>query len=210
MKSQITDIQTQKNHPSRRSIFLDGRFFCGVSEDIVIKFQLKRGMEIDEDELKKLLSEEELLNAKNYAYRILARRMYTSKEIKDKLLERGYVNEVIQDVIAALEKYGYLNDKVYAEEWVQSRNRSNPKGKNVLRQELARKGIQQPIIEDVLSQEFDELKEKDVVLELALRRARLYSKDDPAKARRKLQSYLFRRGFDFETIKYVVEQVIKE
>lgn len=208
MKRQITDIQVQKKYPSRRSIFLDGRFFCGVNEDVAVKFHLERGMEIDEDKLKELLYEEELSKAKSYVYRILARRMYTTKEIRDKLVERGYVGKIIEDVIATLERYGYLNDKTYAEEWIESRMRSKPKGKIALRRELGRKGIEESIIEDALSQAFDQSKEAEMALDLACRKVRSYNVDDPVAAKRKLQSFLLRRGFDFETVKDVIEQVI--
>jgi len=210
MKRQITDIQVQKKHPSRRSIFLDGKFFCGVSDEVIVKFHLKRGMEIDDDELKELLYEEEFSKAKNYVYRILARRMYTTKEIRDKLVECGYVDKVIQNVIATLEQYGYLNDRTYAEEWIQLRMRAKPKGKMVLRQELARKGIEKSIIEDALDRTFDESKEADMVLDLARQRARLYSGDEPAAARRKLQEFLFRRGFDLETVRDAIQKVMEE
>lgn len=208
MKCQITDIQVQKKHPSRRSIFLDGKFFCGVSDEVAVKFHLKCGMEIDEDELKELLYAEEFSKAKNYTYRILARRMYTTKEIRNKLVERGYVDEVIQDAIATLERYGYLNDRTYAEEWIQSRMRSKPKGKIALRQELERKGIEKSIIEGALSRAFDESKEADMALELARRKVRSYSGDDPAAVKRKLQGFLLRRGFDYEMVRDVIEQAI--
>ncbi len=208
MKRQITDIKVQKKYPSRRSIFLDGRFFCGVSEDVAVKFHLERGMEIDEDELKRLLYEEELSKAKSYVYRILARRMYTIREIRDKLVERGYVGKIIEDVIATLERYGYLNDRTYAQEWIESRMRSKPKGKIALRQELERKGIDRSIIEDALSQVFDQSKETEMAMDLAFRKIRSYQADDPVAAKRKLQAFLLRRGFDFETVKDVIEQVI--
>ena len=208
MKRQITDIQVQKKHPTRRSIFLDGKFFCGVNDEVAAKFYLKIGMEIDEDELKKLLLEEELSKAKNYVYRILARRMYTNKEIRNKLVEREYLDKIIEEVIATLERYGYLNDRTYAEEWIRSRMRSKPKGKIALRQELARKGVDKSIIEDALNQEFDESREMDMVLELARRRMKSYRRDEPFAARRKLQSFLLRRGFSYGTVKYAVDQVM--
>ena len=208
MKRQITDIQVQKKYPSRRSIFLDGRFFCGVNEDVAAKFHLERGMEIDEGKLKELLYEEEISKAKSYVYRILARRMYTTKEIRDKLVERGYVDKIIEDVIATLERYGYLNDRTYAEEWIESRMRSKPKGKIALRRELGRKGIDTSIIEDALSRAFDESKEAEMAMDLACRKVRSYNVDDPVAAKRKLQSFLLRRGFDFETVKDVIEQVM--
>ncbi len=207
---QITDIQVQKKHPSRRSIFLDGKFFCGISDELAAKFHLKTGMEIDEGELKTLLQKEELSKAKNYVYRILARRMYTAKEIRDKLNERGYIDEIIQEVIATVERYGYVNDEVYAEEWVKSRIKSKPKGKIALRQELARKGIDKSIIEDVLSQAFDDSSESDMALELARRKISSYSKNDPAVARRKLQGFLLRRGFGYEAVKNAIEQATEQ
>ncbi len=208
MKRQITDIQVQKKYPSRRSIFLDGRFFCGINEDVAVKFHLERGMEIDEGKLKELLYEEEISKAKSYVYRILARRMYTTKEIRDKLVERGYVDKIVEDVIATLERYGYLNDRTYAQEWIESRMRSKPKGKIALRQELGRKGIDRSIIEDALSQAFDESKESEMALDLARRKVRSFNADDPVAAKRKLQSFLIRRGFDFEAVKDVIKQVI--
>ena len=209
MNRQITDIQAQKRHPTRRSIFLDGEFFCGVSEEVAVKFHLKRGLEIDEDDLKKLLHEEEFSRAKNYVYGILARRMYTRKEIRDKLVEREYVDEIVQDVIATMERYGYVNDTAYAEEWIRSRMRSKPKGKIALRQELARKGVHKSIIENALDEAFDESRESDMALELARRKVRSYSKEEPAVARRKLQSFLLRRGFGFEAVKNAIEQTIE-
>ena len=206
----ITDIQVQKKHPSRRSIFLDGEFFCGVSEEVAVKFNLKAGTEIDEDKLKELIQEEELSKAKNYVYRILARRIYTGKEIRDKLIERGYIDTVIQEVIATMERYGYVNDEVYAEEWIQSRMKSKPKGKIALRQELARKGIDKSIIENALGQAFDGSSESDMALELAQRKISSYSRDEPAVARRKLQGFLLRRGFGYEAVKDAIEQVMKQ
>ena len=206
---QITDIQIQKKYPSRRSIFLDGEFFCGVGEELAVKFHLESGMEIDEDELKKLLYEEEFSKAKNYVYGILARRMYTRKEIRGKLVDREYVDEIVQDVIATMERYGYVNDETYAEEWIRSRMKSKPKGKIALRQELARKGIDKSIIENALDEAFDDSREDDMALELARQKARSYSKDEPAVARRKLQSFLLRRGFSYETVKDVIEQTME-
>ena len=207
---QITDIQIQKKHPSRRSIFLDGKFFCGIGEELAVKFHLESGMEIDEDELKKLLYEEEFSKAKNYVYRILARRMYTSKEIRDKLVERGYVDEIIRDVISTMERYGYVNDETYAEEWIRSRMRAKPKGKIALRQELAQKGVDKSIIENALDEAFDESRESEMAVELARQKAISYGKDEPAAIRRKLHSFLLRRGFDYETVKDVIEQTMEQ
>ena len=210
MKNQITDIQVQKNHPSRLSIYLDGNFYCGVSEEVAIKHQLKKGTIIDENELKELFHDEELSNAKKYVYTILARRMYSTNEIRKKLKEQGYTDEIIDNVISMMEGYGYLNDKTFAEEWIRSRAHNNPKGKIVLKRELTQKGIEGDIIEEAFSQSFDESQQSEIALDMARRQSRSYRNDDPISARRKLQGYLIRRGFDFETVRNVVDKVLSE
>ena len=203
-------MQVQKNHPSRLSIFLDGNFYCGVSEEVAIKHQLKKGMNVDENELKELLHDEELSNAKKYVYTILARRMYSTNEIRKKLKEQGYTDEIIDNVISMMEGYGYLNDKTFAEEWIQSRRLNNPKGKIVLKRELAQKGIEGDIIEEAFNQSFDESQQSEIALDMARRKSRSYINDDPISARRKLQGYLIRRGFDFETVRNVVDKVLSK
>jgi len=210
MKRLITDIQIQKNHPSRLSIFLDGKFYCGVSEEVTVRHQLKKGTIVDENELKELLHDEEFSNAKKYVYNILARRMYSSSEIQKKLKEQGYTDEIINDVISMMERYGYVDDKTFAEEWVQSRTQNKPKGKIVIRRELKGKGIEEDTIDEVLDQVIDESKQTDLLLDMARRKARSYKNDDLISAKRKLQGYLIRRGFDFETVRNVVDKVLKE
>ncbi len=210
MKRLITDIKKQKNDPSRYSIFLDGNFFSGIAEETINKFNLKCGKDIEDSELEKLLYEEEFSGAKNYVYKLLSRRMYTRKEIYNKLQSRKYSEKVIQDVISLMEEYGYTNDKKFAEEWIESRMRTKPKGKIALRQELMRKGIDESIIEHALESKIEGSKLFETAMELARRKIKSYNKDDALTAKRKLMNFLTRRGFDFETINNIVEEVIKE
>ena len=88
--------------------------------------------------------------------------------------------------------------------------RAKPKGKIAIRQELARKGVDRSIVENALDEAFDESRESDMALDLARQKARSYSKDEPAVARRKLQSFLLRRGFDFGTVKDAIEQAMEQ
>ena len=210
MKRQITDLQVQKNNSSRLFIFLDGEFFCGVSEESVIKHQLKKGLEIDEEQLKTLLYEEELLKAKKYVYMLLSRRMYSSKEITDKLKRQGYTDDIIKDVISKMESYGYVNDETFAEEWVQSRINSKPKGRMVLKRELANKGIEEDTIENILNETLSEPVQHDLVLDLARKKIKSYRNDDTISAKRKLYAFLSRQGFGYDIIKSVMDEVMEE
>jgi len=210
MKRQITDLQAQKNYPSRISIFLDGKFFCGVSEESALKHQLKKGLEIDEEKLKVLIHDEEFQKAKKYVYTILARRMYSSKEISDKLKRQGYTEDIIEDVVFKMESYGYVNDEIFAEEWVQSRLNSKPKGRSAIKRELANKGIEEDTIENILNETLSEPIQYDLALDLARRKIRSYREDDAMSAKRKLYAFLSRRGFGYDIVKSVMDEVMKE
>lgn len=210
MKRIITDIQKQKTDPSRYSIFLDGIFFSGATEESINRFNLKCGKEIDDSKLEELLYEEEFSRAKDYVYKLLAKRMYTKKEIQNKLQSRKYSLKVIQNILSLMEEYRYLNDKSFAEEWIESRIRAKPKGKIALKRELMQKGIDESIVEQALENKLDESKLSETALELARRRLKSYSKDDALTAKRKLMNFLIRRGFDFETIRNVIEKVTKD
>ena len=208
MKRLITDIQKQKTDPSRCSIFLDGVFFSGATQETINKFNLKCGKEIDDSELEELLYEEEFSKAKDYVYKLLAKRMYTKKEIQNKLQSKKYSLKVIQNILSLMEEYRYLNDKLFAEEWVESRIRSKPKGKIALKRELMQKGIDESTIEQVLESKLDESKLSESALELARHRVKYYSKDDALTTKRKLMDFLLRRGFDYEIINDVISKVI--
>ncbi|HGJ65931.1 TPA: regulatory protein RecX [bacterium] len=210
MKQQITDLKTQEKHPSRLSIYLDGRYYCGISEEVALKYKLKKGMEIDENNLKDMIHDDELQKAKKYVYNLLSRRMYSSKEVRNKLTEQGYTDDVIDQAISTIEGFGYIDDKTFAEEWVLSRKHNKPKGKIVLRRELAQKGINKEIIGEVLEEFIDDLDQLDTAVKLAQKKMLSYKNDDKISARRKLQSFLVRRGFDFDTIRKVVDKVLNE
>lgn len=210
MKRQITDLQAQKKYPSRLSIFLDGKYFCGISEEVAVKHQLKKGIQIDEEQLKALIYEDELLKARNYVYMLLSRRMYSAKEIQNKLKAQGYNDDVINEVISKMEGYGYINDKTFAEEWVRSRVNNNPKGLSVLKRELRDKGIEEETIENVLNETMSDKVQYDLALELAKKRIRSYENDDEMSAKRKLYAYLSRHGFSYNIIKGIMDEVMKK
>ena len=56
---QITDIEIQKKHDDRVNIYVDDEFFCGVSLELVMREHLKKGVEIDSEQLKELILEDE-------------------------------------------------------------------------------------------------------------------------------------------------------
>ncbi|HET7616396.1 MAG TPA: RecX family transcriptional regulator, partial [Bacillales bacterium] len=133
----ITRITTQKKHKDRYNVFLDRgngeEFGFGVSEDVLVAFTLGKGKEIDENELKSIIFEDEVKTAFNLAVRFLSYRMRTVKEITDYLQKKEAEPEVIEKVIGRLEHHQYIDDEEFAKSFVASRKRTSSKGPAVIR-----------------------------------------------------------------------------
>jgi regulatory protein len=201
----ITDIRTQKRRSSY-SLFINGDLFCEVDATTVAKLGLRKGMEVDEQLAKKLGLEGQLARCKKYAFDLLIKRSYSSKELSDKLKSKGFTNDLVSQTRQLLEKLGYLKDEKFAKEWVESRKRSRPKGKIVLERELLSKGIAKATVNRVL-EDFDESEEREMASALAKKRLKAYASLSQVAARRRLFSYLLRRGFSSEIVSDVMREL---
>lgn len=142
----------------------------------------------------------DLSKAKSYAYRLLAIRSRSIKEIKEKLKKKGFEERLMLEVIDYLERLGYLNDYQFASGWVNSRISTKPIGLRKLRYELKDKGIDNKIIEEVLNKLKENYNEYEAACDLAKSRIKRLSKVDKLKAKRRIFDYLLRRGFSYELV----------
>lgn len=79
---------------------------------------------------------DELLKGKKLAMRFLASRMYTSREIFDKLRRKGYNSESAETIVSELIGEGFLDDKHYADCYIVDGVNIGYKGTFRIRQEL--------------------------------------------------------------------------
>ena len=139
------------------------------------------------------------------ALRFLSIRPRSRKEILIYLGKKIRQNQLIIDkVLSELENLGLVDDYDFACWWVEQRITFRPKGKKALIFELRQKGIDPEIIEKVINQKVDEVALAKIVAEKKLRILKNLS---PTELRSKLEGFLARRGFRWETIKKVLDQV---
>lgn len=86
---------------------------------------------------------------KTAAYRLLARREYSTCRIKQKLLSKGYAEEEVVIALEALGHEGVLSDQRFVESYLHYRQ-SRGYGPQRIRQELLAHGISKGMIEDQL------------------------------------------------------------
>ena len=195
--AEITKIEVQKKDKTRSNIFLDGEFFCGLQNEVVIGKGLKVGLEIDEDKLKEIVLESEKQVAFNKALSLLNTRFKTKHEIKTYLKEKGFDEFVIDETIEKLIEYKYINDEHYAEAYINSNKVK--KSKKVIELELLKKGVSQKIINETLAN-----LETESELILTLYTKYMKNKEATFENKQKAIKYLMGKGFSYDDIKKAV------
>lgn len=140
------------------------------------------------------------------ALRILAASPKSRMEITRKLKEKGFPPEVIAETLMGLEKSGYLNDKSYAQNLAFKFTQAKPSGSRKLKFELKRHGISEKVREEILSGMTEE-DEKTRALETGTARWERFQTLDPEKRRKRVFDFLMRRGFDYNVVREVMNEL---
>ncbi|QXD14434.1 RecX family transcriptional regulator [Rhodocaloribacter litoris] len=207
----ITRLATQQKDPDRVSVFLDGAFAFGLHAEVVASFGLAKGQTLTEDDCARLVEADAVLRARAVAFDYLAHRARTEAEVRRRLVRKGFAPGVAEEVIARLRALGYLDDAAYARAYARSRFAARGYGPQRLRAELLRRGVEPALVEEALADFADEAAFLEEARRHARRRwPRLAGEPDARKRRRKLADYLTRRGFSFDVVRQVVEELERE
>ena len=203
----ITKKKKKKRKEDRVNIYVDEKFFMAIYKELVFTFNLKKGDNIDEEYLKKILKDEMFLKGKNKALNILSKASQSEKKIREKLNE-DFEEDTIDDVIDFLKKYNFINDGELASKIVNTNVNLNKYGKNKIKQNLYNKGIEKSAIDEAIS-EIDYNAEFENALYLAQKRYDRVKNEDPKKAYAKIANHLAYKGFNYDIIKSVLNKIFK-
>lgn len=207
----ITKISMQKNG-ERYNLFLDEAFFCGITEDTLVKLKLKKGMTVDEDALLALAREE--LNNKCFSYAVflLGKRNYFEKALIDKLKEKEYDEEAITGCLERLYSYGYLNDERLSQAFVNDKKRFSKKGPRYIASALKAKGVDGEVVRQTLEACYHEDEALENCKSLVWKKLDYYRKKtkDTYTLKGKLYAFLAQRGYGSEVIKRAIDEVLRE
>lgn len=95
-------------------------------------------------------SEKETLYAKAIAIRYLSHAPRSTKEVELKLKGKDVTSDTLKETIRYLIDRGYINDELFAKNWISSKIKSRLWGKNRIIQGLKQKGISPDIIKEAL------------------------------------------------------------
>jgi regulatory protein len=199
----ITKITTQQKNQDRFNIFMDygkgEEFAFSVDSDVLIKFQLKKGMELEEFSLMEIHYHDDVRKAYNLAINYLSKRMRSEKEVKDYLKLKEVEDPVIHEVIHKLKTQKYINDLEYALAYVRTQANTTDKGLDLVRIDLKEKGISEEKVNTALMEYPKELQIEKAV-KLAEKFFAKNSRDSKRILKQKLENLLLRKGYSYEII----------
>lgn len=152
-------------------------------------------------------------------------------EVRRRLVSMGYQATLVEDVVARLEELGYLDDEAFTRAWVESRDRARPRGEHALRRELTLKGIDRPLVDEVLLERREatvdtagvipdgagspgeEPPGPDEAAAARLLRKRLQAilrEPDPRRRRQRAYALLARNGFAPDVCSSVARRILEE
>ncbi len=203
----VTEIKQQVKDENRVNIYINNKYVFAISKQDVAFYNLREGEEITQEKYDTILENVVFAKAKLTAINFLSRKDRSTREVIRKLKEKGFTKEVTKKVLEFLKSYGYINDLEYAKKFVKQRVVVRGYGKFKVIYELRDKGINDNIIEKVTQNIEDD--EYESAIKLGRKKARRLDLTD-YKEKQKLYSYLQRRGYSYDIIKSVLQQINSE
>lgn len=204
---QVVNINYSKSKEVFEVVFEDETKLL-LNYNIFEKYKVSVDMYFSEDEILEMKYFSDIERAKSRAINYISGKLKTKYEVRLKLKENGFAEDVIDEVLDILEKEEYLNDKIYCEIFIEDKKKLNGYGKNKIKSLLIQKGISKNIFEGFLN-EFEYEEEFDNALKMGIKKLELLSnEEDNFKKKQKIINYLAYRGFGFDVINDVLKEIL--
>jgi regulatory protein len=198
---EITALTAQRRKRNRVNVFLDGEYAFSLQDTLAAT--LHPGQEVDERAIAELRRRDVVEDAYDRALNYLTYRPRSAWEIRRYLEKRGLGEDAQAVVLERLTRAGLVNDREFAQFWVENRAAHRPRGRRALRAELRQKGIATEVVEAAVA----DVDEDVAALAVAEARARRLSDLDRQTFRQRLYGHLQRRGFSYDVCRRVTDRL---
>ncbi len=203
----ITAIKVQQRKATRVSVFLDRAFAFGLHQKVAGRFGLKPGMELSQRDVEAIQQGQVQQECFDKAMLYLSRRMHSGSELRRKLLKSEFAEAVIEVTLQRLTDLNYINDAEFARQKLEHAQRKLIGQRRAL-VDLMKSGVKGEVARDAVREHFNQDEAKDNAQRLIEKSLPRLQRLDPVTAKRRLIGLLQRRGFDYDTIKPMVERAL--
>ncbi len=206
----ITRIEVQKKRKQRFSLFAGDAFITGLSLDTLSRFQISVGTILSDQQLHAIEKAESALQLREQAFRLLARRAHSRRELRDKLRQRNYNPGMIDKLLDDFTDRKYLDDIQYAKTFIEEELRIRYSGPALVRDKLRQKGITAESIEMLLTEIYPPDRQLKNCRHLCGKKIKSWPRPLERKQISQLTGYLRNKGFSWEIVQQAAADLCEE
>lgn len=191
---------------SRCRIEIDQEFAFVLYKGELRQYRIQLGEELTQEAYRTIMKELLPGRARLRSMNLLKSREYTTEQLREKLRQGMYPEEVIEDALAYVSSFHYVDDLRYAGDYIQMHEQSRSRRR--MEQDLLRKGISSAVIEQAFAhwqEQGGEQDEQAMIAELLHKRGFCAETAD-YKEWQRTAAYLQRKGFSCEQISRVMRR----
>lgn len=190
---------------SRSKVIIDGEFAFVLYKGELRLYHICVGKEIAQKDYDVIMQEVLPKRARLRAMNLLTKREYTEKQLRDKLKEGQYPEEIISEALSYVAGFHYTDDLRYAVTYIT--DHESTRSRRRMEQDLIGKGISK----ETLERAWEEWEAKggsqdeEGMIRVLLEKRKFDPETADWKERQKICAYLMRKGFSGETVRRVLK-----
>jgi regulatory protein len=204
-KYKILSISLKKKN--RYVITLSNNITFEVSEHVLIEKSLYLNKEIYKADLDKILLSESFSDIRESALVFLSYRMRSKKELYQKLVKKGYKNDMVLETISEFENKGWLDDEKFGLAYSREQINRNSLGPIALKYKLKQFLDSEELIQQISSAIYSEIEIEEIIQKVLIRYKASVIADDE-RLKRKLINKLKRKGHYWQDIDSVLNNYL--
>ena len=183
-------------------VYLSDEETLALKESVFVRHNLYKGKDVDEEDVAAIAFDSARQEGIDLALKKLTNRK-TEQEIRELLIDAKLSEQVINEVVAYLSEYGFLDDEAYALLFSRDKRNINGYGPVKIAYALRRKGIDDEYIIRAL-EEYTTDSEKEMIQSFVEKK--YLRGGELNKSWEKIVSFLLSRGFHYDAVKDVLSQ----
>lgn len=187
---------------TRYKVYLNEKFAFVLYKGELSRYHIAEGAVLEERTYQEILTNVILKRAKLRALHLLNTMGRTEEQLRQKLKQGGYTDEITEAAISYVKSFGYINDDAYARNLIESRK--DKKSRKEIYAQLIQKGLDKDIIDQAFEECYGKEDAKEAIAEI-IRKKRYDPQTADRKETQKILGYLTRKGFGYDDIRQVIQ-----
>jgi len=210
MTRTITGLTPSPRKPGRFILSVDGEEIATLSIEAIERLRLGTGVMFNDRLALEVEKEAGILETYDRALNMLAARGRASADLRRLLVRKGEPADRVAIAIERLERAGFVDDASFARQFTRSKSVSGGLSRRRVQQELSKRGVAREVSDEAIEAVFVEegVDEEASIERVARKKLRSLANVDAPTRKRRLFSFLARRGYDSDAISRVLKKVL--